>query len=280
MSFARVFLCALALALALVAAPARGIELTDLAAQARPSVVLITIYDDAGRMRGSGTGFFVSPDGRAVTNAHVIRDGARATATLADGKVVDIAGVLALDDDKDVAVVKVAGDGYAPLTLGESKSLKPGEPIALIGSPRGLSGSLSVGVVSAIRERGLAEPDAAADETYARSWGIQITAPMSPGSSGSPILRTTDGTVVAVAVGQVVNAQNLNFGVPVEVARALVDSIAPGAAPKPLVHAASSHLLRNLGISAAIFAVLGAAGYWASRRPSRSRARVTPRRPS
>lgn len=256
-----VFWLAVAL-LTLAGRLAAALELPELAERTKPSVVLITIYDSAGKKLGTGSGFFISADGRLVTNVHVIEDARKATATLVDGSVIDIAGVLAKDADSDVAVLQAAGSAYPALPLGESKTLVAGQEIAVIGSPKGLAGTLSVGIVAAIRDKGLSEDEPAGQGPTGDSWHIQITAPISPGSSGSPIL-TRDGRVVAVAVGTRVGGENLNFGVPIERVLALLKGLGDHALPQPFAGVAPrSELLRNLSISAAVFAAAGIAYFF------------------
>jgi S1-C subfamily serine protease len=263
--------------LAMSATPARALalELRDLAAQAKPSVVLLTVMDSSGRKIGVGTGFFVSTDGRLVTNYHVIEGGTEVKATLSDGKEVRASGVLASDEAKDIAILQVEGGVMPALPLGDTKSLRAGDEVAVIGSPRGLAGTLSVGIVSAIREDGVGEEAEKELMEQVRAWGIQITAPVSPGSSGSPIM-TRDGEVVGVAVGAFNDGQSLNFGIPIEVPKALLAGLGPNARPAPFVKAASKSAMRNLIISAAVFAALSIAYFvWgrrerADRRPPKS----------
>jgi S1-C subfamily serine protease len=238
----------------LLAAPARAADLPELAERTKPAVVLLTVEDSSGRKLGTGTGFFVSPDGRIVTNQHVIEGGARVTATLSDGTKRAVLGVLASDEEKDVAILKVEGEGLPALPLGDSSRVKPGDEVVVIGSPMGLSGTLTVGIVSAIRERGL-EDDEARRGDEGRSWGIQITAAISPGSSGSPIM-TRSGEVIAVAVGAFNGAQSLNFGVPIEVASSLLRGLGPRPEVAPLGAASKHDVLQNLLISGGVFGAL------------------------
>lgn len=228
--------------------------LQDLAAKAKPSVVLLSITDATGQKVGSGTGFFVSSDGRIITNHHVIDGAAKVTASLADGRKIDAVGYLASDAEKDLAIVKIPGEGYPALPLGESKGLRMGDEVVVIGSPLGLSSTLSVGIVSAIRssnEKLFDQDDPRAKETAKiGSWGIQVTAAISPGSSGSPIM-TTSGDVVAVAVGRLIGGESLNFGIAIEEAKALLEKVGPAATPKPFAAQGSSRT--NLIISAVFF---------------------------
>jgi S1-C subfamily serine protease len=259
--------------LAPLLAPRRAdaLELPELAAQARPSVVLLTI-GDGHREIGTGTGFFVSKDGRIVTNHHVIEDAATVTATLADGRKVDVLGILADDEKRDIAVLQAPPGDYPPLALGTAQGLRVGNEVVVIGSPRGLSASLSAGLVSAVREHGLTDQlHHPPDDGETSSWGIQITAAISPGSSGSPVMNR-GGDVVAVAVGTV-QGEGLNFSVPVDVAKSMLAGIGPNATPKRFEVAKPVGIWRNLGISAAVFALPYLVYVVAKRVAARRRAR-------
>lgn len=259
-----------------LSASASGSELSDLAEKTKPSVVLLTVEDSVGRKLGTGTGFFASTDGRIITNHHVIEGGARITATLSDGSKRAILGVLASDEPRDIAILAAEGGAVPALALGTSTGVRPGDEVVVIGSPKGLSGTLSVGIVSAIREHGVGEgPDDEKDRTA--SWGIQITAAISPGSSGSPIM-TKNGEVVAVAVGTLNGAQALNFGVPIEVATGMLRELGPQARPVPLGDGDDDHdLRRSLMISGALFGAIGLLYFFWGRssrpEPRRSRSR-------
>jgi S1-C subfamily serine protease len=243
-----------------------AMELPELMDRTKPAVALVTVYDSAGHMLGTGTGFCVSPDGRFVTNVHVVAHAARATLTLADGRVVAVSGLLAQDPAADVAVVQAeSGPFPAPLELGDSRTLVTGQEVDVVGSPEGLSSTLSTGIVAAIRDGGVTDPGVSVQSASYASWRIQITAPISPGSSGSPVL-TRDGRVVGVAVGQRRDGQNLNFCVPIELARELLDGLGDHPTVQPLAHRTTAgELARNLGLSAAIFAAC-ALGYELLRR--------------
>jgi S1-C subfamily serine protease len=249
-------------------------DLPELAERARRSVVLLTIKDGGGRKVGTGTGFFVSTDGRVITNHHVVEGASQIEATLFDERSVPVLGLLAADERRDIAILKLRGDGFQPLTLGTSTTARVGDEVVVLGNPVGLSGSLSTGIIAALREHGLAE---IAENRRYESWAVQITAPIAPGSSGSPVM-TRRGEVVAVAVGVRADTQGLNFAVPIEVAKTLLESLAPGAQPVPFADAPTptSSTLLNLGISAAVFGAIGGLIYLAGRARSR---RTAPKRP-
>jgi class 3 adenylate cyclase len=176
----------------------KPLDLPALAQKARPAVVLIVGYDAAGKIIKTGSGFFVSADGRLVTNCHVIEGIVNAQAKLESGAIYNIDGVLACSSALDLAVLKAdARDMQFLLVDGASNPPQPGTRIAVIGSPLALEGSLSEGIVSANRsgEDG--------------SW-LQISASISPGSSGSPVLDR-HGRVVGVTTLIAKEGQNLNF---------------------------------------------------------------------
>ena len=243
------------LVIASMSASAAASELSELAEKTKPSVVLLTVEDASGQKIGTGTGFFASADGRIITNHHVIEGGARITATLSDGTKRAILGLLASDEPRDIAILAAEGGPVPTLVLGTSTAIKPGDEVVVIGSPMGLSGTISVGIVSAIRNHGVGE-DEHGEKDRTESWGIQITAAISPGSSGSPIM-TKSGEVVAVAVGTLNGAQALNFGVPIEVAKGMLHDLGPQARLTPLGGGEDHDLRRSLLISAGFFGAIG-----------------------
>jgi S1-C subfamily serine protease len=231
-----------------------ALELPELMERTKPAVALVTVYDSSGHVLATGTGFCVSPNGRFVTNVHVVEHAARATLTLADGRVVAVSGLLDQDPAADVAILQAAGGGFPALELGDSRALVTGQEVVVVGSPEGLSTTLSTGIVAAIRDGGVTDPGVPEQRESYASWHIQITAPISPGSSGSPVL-TRDGRVVGVAVGGYRTGQNLNFCVPIELARALLDRLGDHPQVQPLARRTTTReVARNLGLSAAIFA--------------------------
>lgn len=228
-------------------------ELVALADQTTASVVHLVLIGPDGDEIGSGSGFFVG-EGRIATNYHVIEEAAEAIAKLNDGRELDVLGVLASDEDRDLAVIGVAAENNPPaLRLGDLESVKQGEKVFVIGSPYGLAGTLSTGIVSAIREGGVEDKRRGG---RLEGWGIQITAPIAPGSSGSPVL-THDGKVVAVAVGIIDGGVPVGFGIPIEALERLLGAIPENAEPQPLPEASS--VWRNLLISAAVFAAIALA---------------------
>jgi S1-C subfamily serine protease len=187
---------------------------------AASSLVTITLRDIAGRNLGSGSGFVVTTDGEVVTNAHVIRmSGAtEADARFQDGSSYQVQGVAALDIEHDLALIalKAVGHNFPALHLGSSDVVQVGQHVIAIGSPlAGLSSvntdsTVSDGIVSGIRDW----PDG-------KMKVFQVTAPLSPGSSGGALLSGS-GEVIGVTFAQLREGQNLNFAVPISYAKPLL----------------------------------------------------------
>lgn len=177
--------------------------LPQLVRRIKPSAVAIETFDAKGATLSRGSGFFVAPD-KVITNRHVIEKSNRVIIHLVDGKKFPARGVLAIDGEGDLALlqVEVPPASAIPLMI-ERTAPQEGESIVVIGNPYGLEGSVSNGIVSAVREI----------PGYGKI--IQITAPISPGSSGSPVVNMR-GQVIGVATLQAAEGQSLNFAVPSE----------------------------------------------------------------
>ena len=180
----------------------RNLTLPELAAKVRPSVLQIISKNSDGKESGTGSGFIVGP-GLLVTNRHVVRKASSAEAKSEDGTIYTIEGVIVWHLKNDLALLSIKGDGPPSLDLDDARVPDVGEDVAVIGSPLGLEGSLSNGIVSAIRK----------NEGATKSEYVQITAPISPGSSGSPVVDHR-GRVIGVATLAAKHGQNLNFAVP------------------------------------------------------------------
>jgi S1-C subfamily serine protease len=160
---------------------------------------------------GIGTGFVVEP-GLVATNLHVIAGADRMGIAGSDGKPRLISAVVAADPEHDLALVAFEPTPtLPPLPLGRGKDLVAGDPVVALGTPGGLALSASSGIVSAVRT---------VTPTITL---VQTTAPISPGSSGGPLLDD-GGRVVAVTTLFSKNGQNLNFAVPVEYVSELMEN--------------------------------------------------------
>jgi len=175
-------------------------SLPDLIRRVKPSVVSILTYDAKGEPLISGSGFFIRP-GEVVTNMHVIKGAQRVEIHTLDGKgrTYPVAGALMIDEEADLALLSVnlPEEKSRPLPLFTGLP-EEGEKIFLIGNPLRLEGSISDGIVSAIRE------------VPALGRIIQITAPVSHGNSGSPLLNMR-GQVIGIVTVKVTNGQNINL---------------------------------------------------------------------
>jgi tetratricopeptide (TPR) repeat protein len=175
-------------------------SLPDLVRRVKPSVVSVLTYDAKGEPLISGTGFFIRP-GEVVTNMHVIRGAHRVEIHTLEGKgrTYPVAGALAVDEEADLALlgVELPSERSRPLTMASALP-DEGEQVFVIGNPLRLEGSVSDGIVSAVRE----VPDLGRI--------IQITAPVSHGNSGSPLLNMR-GQVIGIVTVKVTNGQNINL---------------------------------------------------------------------
>ena len=201
----------------------------EIANETLPSTVLLEMKDANGQPHGVGSGFFISQD-KIVTNFHVVEGAYNGSAKpFGQNKRYEIEGYTVLDVDNDLIVLKIKDPDKTIvdtpiLTLGDMSSVHTGDPIYAVGNPSGLEGTISDGIISGIRHR-----DPSQGIYYTR---IQITAPISPGSSGGAVLNA-EGEVIGVSVqllpslraissqnpqdAQYINvAQNLNFAIPAE----------------------------------------------------------------
>ena len=177
-------------------------NLPALVKRVKPAVVAIATYDAAGEPLMTGSGFFLKP-GQIVTNLHVVRGAVRAEIKTLDGKgkVFPVNGTVAVDEEGDLALLSVDMPLERPRTTELAKELPDeGEPIFVIGNPLKLEGSVSDGIVSAVRE---------VPNSYRI---IQITAPISHGNSGSPVFNLR-GQVLGVVTVKVTNGQNINLAI-------------------------------------------------------------------
>jgi len=179
-------------------------NLVDLAKKVRPAVVLIETFDKDKKALGQGSGFFINDKGYLITNLHVI-DGAYSAnvKTLAGGKY-PIKHIIGKDVYTDTVKLLVdVSDISVPFLTPVAVLPFVGEDIAIVGNPFGLESTVSKGIVSAVR--------------HLPNFGniVQISAPVSAGSSGSPVLNMK-GQVIGVATFTLTEGQSLNFAIPSE----------------------------------------------------------------
>ena len=203
-------------------APALTTE--QLAEKALAATVFLEMKDSTGTTLSFGSGFFVKPN-QIATNFHVIEGAAQGSAKLV-GKYTryQIEGIVATDKDNDLAVLKVAASGVTPLPLGDSDTVNIGAKVYVAGNPKGLEGTFSDGLISR-------------RESYPKK-RLQMTAPISPGSSGGPVLNSRGEVIgISVAVHRALDAQNLNFAIPSNYLKALLAKARPA---KPLLQNSQS----------------------------------------
>jgi len=170
--------------------------------QASPAVFFVEVLDSSGDVVKTGSGFFISASGLAVTNYHVVVGGSSMRITTDDGRVLSVSGIYDFDRPTDAALVQVSGRGFPYLELADSSKLLTGATVYALGSPLGLQASFSRGIVSqSIREiEGMKF--------------IQLDAAISSGSSGGALLDST-GRVVGVTSATMMGSQNINLAVPI-----------------------------------------------------------------
>ena len=176
----------------------------EIAKKALDATVFLEMKNRNDKRLGFGSGFFVQPN-RLVTNHHVIAGAARGTAKQVDKTTTyNIEGFTVLDEKHDLAILQVLDLEITPLPLGNSNAVKIGETVYVAGNPKGLEGTFSDGIISAIRPEG---------NNLMRGKVLQMTAPISPGSSGGPVLNH-NGEVIGVSFMTIEGGQNLNFAIP------------------------------------------------------------------
>ncbi|MCH8343761.1 MAG: serine protease [Planctomycetes bacterium] len=228
----------------------------EVAEKVMPSVVLLVMQDQHGQPIAMASGFVVR-DGIVATNFHAIEGAGSADANLVrenpkgdeqaglpdwvkesmpvrenpkgdeqagpkddwrrDIRLFPVKGVVASDPEHDLVLLSVDGLKAAPLTVADSEQVAIGDQVYVVGNPQGLEGTFSAGIVSGIRKVG--------EDSL-----LQITAPISPGSSGGPVLNA-QGEVIGVAVATFKGGQNLNFAIPSKYLSALMAQQGP---PNPL----------------------------------------------
>lgn len=197
------------------------LDIPAISREAHGAVVSIVVSDKNGHPVAQGSGFLISKDGQVVTNYHVIKNGSSAVIKFPGGAFFLVDGVLASDKDRDVAIIKAHGNDFRALTLGNSDLLQVGEEVVAIGSPLSLESTVSNGIVSAIRT--------VEDEG---SNFLQITVPISPGSSGGPLFNMS-GKVVGITTSHIKGGENLNFAIPINDVKPMLLARSPRARALP-----------------------------------------------
>jgi len=183
----------------------QNIDLVNLIPKCKPAIISITTYDKNNNVLGTGTGFFINSSGLALSCYHVFEGASKALVKTYDNKEFLVNNIISQSKERDILKFSVSNEfnetfNYLPI---EKKNIKEGESIFVIGNPLGLENTVSNGIISSIRS----------DSKFGKI--IQVTAPLSAGNSGSPLLNK-DGYVVGIVTFSFIEGQNLNFCVSIE----------------------------------------------------------------
>lgn len=179
-----------------------ALSVEQLVEQIKPSVVVVTFAGRDGQQMGLGSGFVIDGNGLIATNLHVIGEARPITVRTHDGKKFPVVEVHATDRVHDLAIVKIDAEGLTPLELGDSDTLKQGQPVVAFGNPLGLEHSVVQGVVSGLREDVDGKPM------------IQLAIPIERGNSGGPMVDM-QGRVHGLLTLKSQVTRNLGYAAPV-----------------------------------------------------------------
>jgi S1-C subfamily serine protease len=171
------------------------------------AVVMIAVASSEGDRLGSG--FFISRNGKIVTNYHLIRRARKIVIKLKSGLAFVPRRVINLEPEKDIAVIQIEADSPVYFKMGNSNSVIIGQKVLTIGNPQGLESTVSDGLISSIR---------------VNEFGMkmfQVSVPLSTGSSGGPLIDL-NGEVIGITTAGMSNGQNLNFAVPINYVQILL----------------------------------------------------------
>jgi len=204
---------------------ARNSATVRLVEKVEKSVVALFVSDDAGRIRGSGSGVIIHPDGFVLTNDHVLRTN-QGYALI--GQRVTRYTVIGRLPEKDLGVVRLRGltSKLPAAPLGHSHDARNGESILAFGNPGGRGTIVTSGIISS-RKMFLSFPNALAQANFSTDWRddyIQFDAAINMGNSGGPLVNM-DGEVIGIVAKTISKEQNVSFAIPVDRVRDLIDRI-------------------------------------------------------
>lgn len=179
---------------------AQNLSADQIYAKTTNAIVTIYTFDKNDNAISQGSGVVLNQKGWVVTNYHVF-DGADKIVIKHEKKIVSFSEIIAYDREKDILILKIVDRSFPSIPIGNSDMLKIGQKIYAIGSPLGFENTISEGIVSGLRQS-------------QKNNFIQISAAISPGSSGGAVLNAK-GELVAITTSTIAKGQNLNFAIPV-----------------------------------------------------------------
>jgi S1-C subfamily serine protease len=185
------------------------------------TAVQFDFFYGAVPQQGQGSGFILDKQGLILTNNHVIDNAQRVEVTLSN-KHKYKANVLTVDKNHDLALLKIDAPDLTPVTLSDSRSLAVGQRVYAIGNPFGLSGTMTRGIISAIRSIRMPQGNPIED-------AIQTDASVNPGNSGGPLLNSRGeviGITTLIANNGADQSAGIGFAIPINTARAVLDDFA------------------------------------------------------
>lgn len=194
------------------AIPKKGkvkLAVSDISAKSSAATVSIKTKDKDGRELGQGSGFIISSDGIIVTNFHVLESAYQVEVKIADNNFKEVY-LIKSDPSLDIAILKIDSKNLVSLPIGDSDNLVNGQFVVVLGNPWGFERSVSSGIISAIRSQGAIKV-------------IQMTAPVSPGSSGGPVINEYGEVIGITTLASFLMAQNLNFAIPINYLKKIIN---------------------------------------------------------
>ena len=194
--------------------PNKTYSIPEIAKKWGKSIALIKSMDKNNKIIGQGSGFAISRNGAIVTNYHVVESAYNVSIEFINGRFYQEAHLIAVSSEQDIALLIITAEAVeiTPVILGDSDDLQVGERIVAIGNPYGWQNTVSDGLISGIREVNGCSL-------------LQITAPISGGSSGGPLFNMNGEVVGITTIGSAWGAQNLNFAIPVNHLTSLITEV-------------------------------------------------------
>ena len=193
-------------------------SISDIVKENSDAVVMVITFDKHQKPLGLGSGFFVKSDGVLVTNYHVIENAFSIWVRISNGGLFSVKDILNVDNQGDIAVLRVHGKNLPVVNMGDSRKAKVGDGIVAIGHPLAMTISLEMDIEATTTE-GIISARRAVRETGRHF--LQISAPISPGSSGG-VLLNMEGEVIGMTTATITGGQNINFAIPVNQIREVI----------------------------------------------------------